>query len=364
MTDNNSGSRPYRVAMAGGTGYGGAELIRLLMNHPRVDLARVTSVDHVGEPLEAVHLNLHNTGLVFEEMPVVEAARDMDVLFLGLPHKVSATLAPELDQTEVRVIDLSGDFRLTDRNRYTEYYGQEHPHPEQLENGRWVFGLPEFNRALIHGATRIASPGCFATTILLGLLPLAHNGLLKGAVQTVACTGSSGSGAYASAGTHHPIRANNLKIYKPLNHQHKPEIEEVLVAAGQRSNKALPFSLNFVPVSAPLARGILATSFVSLGENTDPGEIETMFRQYYEDAAFVRVLGSGPRHAEVIAVKGSMWVDLSWTLGPVENGMRQLVVATALDNLVKGGAGQAVQSMNISLGLPEGLGIDAPALWP
>lgn len=364
MTANNSESKRYRVAMAGGTGYGGAELIRLLMNHPRVELARVTSIDRVGEPLEAVHLNLNNTGMVFEEMPVVDAAKGMDVLFLGLPHKVSSTLAPQLDQTDARVIDLSGDFRLTDKDLYAEYYGQEHPYPEQLEGGRWVYGLPEFNRELISGATRIASPGCFATTLLLGLLPLAHSGLLKGAVQSIAATGSSGSGAYASAGTHHPVRVNNMKIYKPLNHQHKPEIEEVLVAAGERSGKAQPFNLNFVPVSAPLARGILSTNFVSLPEDTDPDQIDAMFRDYYEDSTFVRVLGSGPRHAEVIAIKGSNWVDLSWVLGPAENGMRQLVIATALDNLVKGGAGQAVQSMNISLGLPEGMGIDAPALWP
>jgi N-acetyl-gamma-glutamyl-phosphate reductase len=183
-------------------------------------------------------------------------------------------------------------------------------------------------------------------------------------VQTVAATGSSGSGAYASSGTHHPLRANNLKIYKPLNHQHTPEIEQVLKDAIARGGHETQFALNFVPVSAPLPRGILANSFVRLPKSIDDAELNRIYHDFYEGAAFVRVLGSGVRQAEVVAVKGSMWVDLSWKLGPVDSDQRQLVVTTALDNLVKGGAGQAVQSMNLMLGLAEGEGIDAPALWP
>jgi len=358
---DSTGSRP-RIAVIGGTGYGGAELIRLLLRHPAVHLVRVTSIDHVGEPLEAVHLNLSPAGLVFEDIPPAEALRDVEVGFLALPHKVSASLAPALREAPGRVIDLSGDFRLRDEDAYARYYGLTHPHPEEL--GRWVYGLPELEGAALREARRVASPGCFATTIALGLLPLARAGLLTGPVQVVACTGSSGSGAYASAGTHHPVRAQNLKIYKPLAHQHVPEIVQTLRDAAARAGHATDLALNMVPVSAPLARGILANAFVGLPARVDDAMVASCFTEAYADSPFVRVLPAGGRHAEVAAIKGSMYVELSWTLGPVVGGRRQLLVTTAADNLVKGGAGQAVQSMNIMLGLPETLGLDAPALWP
>lgn len=361
MTITSGSTRP-RVTIIGGTGYGGAELIRLLRWHPGVELVRVTSIDSVGEALEAVHRNLPRTGLVFEKIPTAEATRDVDVVFLALPHKVSATMGGELAGVAARVIDLSGDFRLRDKDAYKIFYGDEHPHPEHL--GTWVYGLPELNKAAIGAARRVASPGCFATTIALGLLPLAQAGLLRGSLHTVAMTGSSGSGAYAQIGTHHPLRAANLKTYKVLNHQHTPEIEQTLRDAADRGGHPSDFSLAFVPVSAPLVRGILANSFIAVPASFDNKAVATLFGDYYRDAPFVRVLGHKVG-AEVIAVKGSMYVDLSWTLGPADaSGQRQLVITTALDNLVKGGAGQAVQSMNLMLGLPETLGIDAPGLWP
>lgn len=360
-----AGSPRPRVAIIGGTGYGGAELIRLLVTHPGVDLVRVTSIDRVGEPLEAVHRTLGRTGLIFEEMPPAQAAEGVDVVFLALPHKVSATLAEELAAVEARVVDLSGDFRLRDKEAYATFYGDIHPHPEHL--GTWVYGLPELNREAIRGARRVASPGCFATTIALGLLPLAHAGLLRGPIHTVACTGSSGSGAYASETTHHPTRAGNLKVYKPLRHQHTPEIEQTLADACQAGGHLPAFGLSFMPVSAPLVRGILANSFVQISAGIDGKQLDALFRGHYADAPFVRVLGgSAKAQAEVVAVKGTMWADLSWTLGPVDavTGLRQLVITTALDNLIKGGAGQAVQSMNLMLGLPEAQGIDLPGVWP
>ncbi len=353
------------VAVIGGTGYGGAELIRLLVRHPDVELVRVTSIDRVGEPLEAVHHNLWATGLTFENIAPAQAASEVDVTFLALPHKVSSTIASDLEGVAARIIDLSGDFRLRDARAYATFYGVEHPHPEELD-GRWIYGLPELNRELISAATRVASPGCFATTVALGLLPIARAGLLAGPVQTVACTGSSGSGAYAKAGTHHPTRANNLKIYKPLTHQHTPEIVQTLEAAAERGGHGTPdFSLNFVPVSAPLTRGILANSFVRLPAAIGTQEVTALFVEAYGGEPFVRVLQSGAgRGAEVVAIKGSMYADLSFHVGPPDGATRQLVVTTAVDNLVKGGAGQAVQSMNLMLGLAETSGIDAPAMWP
>lgn len=352
-----------RVAIIGGTGYGGAELIRLLISHPGAQIVRVTSIDSVGEPLEAVHRNLSKTGLVFENIEPKAAAEGVDVVFLALPHKVSATLGETLAGVAAKIIDLSGDFRLRDAAAYKTFYGDTHPHPQFLSDGSWVYGLPELNKEAIRGARRVASPGCFATTIALGLLPLAGAGLLRGPVHTLGITGSSGSGAYASIGTHHPLRANNLKTYKVLNHQHTPEIEQTLADAVARGGHTPGFSLQFVPVSAPLARGILVNSFVQLPADHDAKRVAALFGDYYRDAPFVRVLGAKVQ-AEVVAVKGSMYVDLSWTVGPEVDGQRQLVVTTALDNLVKGGAGQAVQSMNLMFGLPETQGIDAPGLWP
>jgi N-acetyl-gamma-glutamyl-phosphate reductase len=351
-----SSSSKFRVAVVGGTGYGGAELLRLLLAHPNVEVVRVTSIDSVGEALEKIHVNLAPTGLVFENLPLAEAAQGVDLIFLALPHKVTAKLTPELATLSAKVVDLSGDFRLRDAHAYAEYYGGAHPHPEQL--GRWIYGLPELNRDKIATATRVASPGCFATTIALGLLPLARHGLIRGRVQTVGCTGSSGSGAYASPGTHHPLRANNLTAYKILGHQHTPEIEQTLRDAGADKN----WRLEFVPVSAPLTRGILANTFVRVPASWDKAKIDAIFRETYGELGFVRVLAG--RNASVVAIKGSMWVDASFELGPIEGDERTLVVSTAADNLVKGGAGQAVQSMNIMFGLPERTGIDAPALWP
>ncbi|MGB1277999.1 MAG: Asd/ArgC dimerization domain-containing protein, partial [Nannocystaceae bacterium] len=226
--------------------------------------------------------------------------------------------------------------------------------------------LPELHSEALKGATRVASPGCFATTIALGMLPLAAAGVLQGPIHTVACTGSSGSGAYAKAGTHHPLRANNLKIYKPLAHQHTPEIEQTLRDAAARGGHKSAFSLQFVPVSAPLVRGILANSFVEIDAAITREQVDAWMREFYRDAGFVRVLGEGGRSAEVVDVKGSMFAELSWAFGEVDptTGKRQLVVTTALDNLVKGGAGQGVSSMNLMFGLPERAGIDQPALWP
>ncbi len=225
-------------------------MIRRLLLHPDVELCRVASVDFVGEPLAAAHPSLEGrTDLVFQDLAPAAAADGMDVVLLGLPHKVTARKVPEIVALpSVKVVDMSGDFRLQDAAAYETYYGQPHPHPAMLRD--FVYGLPELNRARIRTARLVASPGCFATTIELGLLPLARAGLLEGVVHVQGITGSSGSGAAPQATTHHPTRAGNLRAYKPLWHQHVPEIEETLASAGARD-----LQLRFVPVSAPLVRG-------------------------------------------------------------------------------------------------------------
>ena len=220
----------YRAAVIGGSGYGGAELIRRLLIHPEVELVRVASVDFVGEPLSAADPALEQlTDLCFEKLAPAEAARGVDVVLLGLPHTVAATAMPELAALpRLKVVDMSGDFRLKDVAAYQRWYRHQHPCPELLAD--FVYGLPELNRDRLRSARLVASPGCFATTIELMLLPLARAGLLSGVVHVQGITGSSGSGVAPSAGTHHPVRAGNLKSYKPLEHQHVPEVTETLAA--------------------------------------------------------------------------------------------------------------------------------------
>jgi N-acetyl-gamma-glutamyl-phosphate reductase len=338
----------FRASIIGGSGYGAAEIIRRLLIHPDVELVRVASIDHVGELLSAAHPNLEGlSDLRFEKLSPEDAARDMDVVFLGLPHKVSAGTVPKIFDASgggPRIIDLSGDFRLKDVAAYETYYGAVHPAPHLLAEA--VYGLPEVHREAIAKARLIASPGCFATAITLGLLPLAQLGLLEGAVETVGITGSSGSGVAPSAGTHHPVRAMNLKTYKPLVHQHLPEIQQTL---GEQGAKGL--RLRFVPVSAPLTRGIFATSFVRVGADVTKERVAEAFHKTYAGARFVRV--PQKRLPEVVAVSGSNYAEVGFELGPVEGDERVVACFSAIDNLIKGGAGQAVQSMNIALGLDE-----------
>ena len=349
----------FKAAVIGGSGYGGGELIRRLLLHPHVELARVASVDFIGEPLSAAHPQLEGaTDLKFEGISPAEAAAGMDVVLLGLPHKVSATKMPELIASGARVIDLSGDFRLRDAAAYKRYYHADHPCADRLTDGTFVYGLPELNREKIKAAKYVASPGCFATTIELALLPLARAGLLSGAVEVVGITGSSGSGVVPSAGTHHPVRAVNLRTYKPLDHQHIPEITQTLGDAGAKD-----IEIRFVPVSAPLSRGILATCFAHVPESAAE-KIRALYTDAYAKEPFVRV--PAKRLPEVAAVSGTNYAEIGVQVGAdsAEAGKRVVACFSATDNLIKGGAGQAIQSMNIMLGVDEKTSLEDVGGWP
>lgn len=349
----------FKAAVIGGSGYGGGELIRRLLLHPHVELARVASVDFIGEPLSAAHPQLEGaTDLKFEGISPAEAAAGMDVVLLGLPHKVSATKMPELIASGARVIDLSGDFRLRDAAAYKRYYHADHPCADRLTDGTFVYGLPELNREKIKAAKYVASPGCFATTIELALLPLARAGLLSGAVEVVGITGSSGSGVVPSAGTHHPVRAVNLRTYKPLDHQHIPEITQTLGDAGAKD-----IEIRFVPVSAPLSRGILATCFAHVPESAAE-KVRALYTDAYAKEPFVRV--PERRLPEVAAVSGTNYAEIGVQVGAdsAEAGKRVVACFSATDNLIKGGAGQAIQSMNIMLGVDEKTSLEDVGGWP
>jgi LysW-gamma-L-alpha-aminoadipyl-6-phosphate/LysW-L-glutamyl-5-phosphate reductase len=353
-------AKRFKAAVIGGSGYGGGELVRRLLLHPHIELARVASVDFIGEPLSAAHPNLEGlTDLKFEGITPAEAAQGMDVVLLGLPHKVSATKMPELMASGARVVDLSGDFRLRDAALYKRYYHADHPCADKLTDGTFVYGLPELNREKIKAAKYVASPGCFATTIELALMPLAKAGLLSGAVEVVGITGSSGSGVVPSAGTHHPVRAVNLRTYKPLDHQHIPEITQTLRDAGAKD-----VEIRFVPVSAPLSRGIFATCFAHVSDSASADQIRSLYKDAYAREPFVRV--PEKRQPEVAAVSGTNYAEIGVQVGTdgAELGKRVVACFAVTDNLIKGGAGQAIQSMNIMLGVDEKTSLEDPGGWP
>ncbi|MEY2396483.1 MAG: LysW-gamma-L-alpha-aminoadipyl-6-phosphate/LysW-L-glutamyl-5-phosphate reductase [Acidobacteriaceae bacterium] len=332
-----------RIGIFGGSGYGGSELLRILLFHPKTEIAFVTANEQAGKAVSDVHRNLYGlTDLVFVPSPQDPATlEDLDCVFLALPHGQAMGVVPELP-TNVKVIDLSGDFRLRDQHLFEQHYGREHTAMSAQTD--FVYGLTETNREAIRGARLIANPGCFATSTLLGLAPLVANKLISGRVIVDAKTGSSGSGAKAAANTHHPQRMNSFYAYKPFTHQHVPEIEQELRNVGDWTNE-----LVFMTHSLPVARGIFASIYVECKSELTQEQLHSVFAEFYRDSFFVRLVKGSP---DINWVKTTNFCDL----GFAARG-RQVVVFSAIDNLVKGAAGQAVQNMNLMFGLDEKAGL-------
>jgi N-acetyl-gamma-glutamyl-phosphate reductase len=346
-----------QVAILGASGYGGGELLRWLSSHPSVTRLRGTSRARAGKPFWDAHPNLRGVvdGHFEDEIPWEEFKEDeQPVVFAALPHGELAQRLPALEaawakagiQERLLLVDLSGDFRLKDAQVFASAYGKAHPCPEHLS--RFVYGLPEWNRAALPGARRIASPGCFATALQLALLPL--RGLDIGWMAASAATGSSGSGASPSLGTHHPLRFGDFRAYKVLNHQHLAEVRAGMAACGIQGELA------FVPQSAPMVRGIFASVSFQLPAGLTQAALQERAQETYRDAPLVRLVEDSPR---VGAVAGSAFCDLS----VVARGGSG-VIMSAIDNLGKGMASQAVQNMNLALGLPETLGLKMAARYP
>jgi LysW-gamma-L-alpha-aminoadipyl-6-phosphate/LysW-L-glutamyl-5-phosphate reductase len=347
--------RRYRAVVYGATGFIGSELLRRLLLHPEVELVGAFAADHVGQALGAAHPNLEGqSDLVFQQVDA-EAIPDADVVFLATPHAVSWQLVERLRGGQARIIDCSGAFRVNDPLDYERFYNAKHPLSELLPE--FIYGLSELNREQIRGRRYVASPGCFATTIELGLLPLAQAGLLQGRVQVVGITGSSGAGSSPLPTTHHPVRAGNLRGYRPLSHPHSPEIRETLAQAG-----AQELEIEFVPVAAPLPRGILATSFVQIKGHWTQVALDALVDECYEDCRFIR--RPKARLPEVVAVTGSNYAEVKLVPGDPPGSSTTVACISVLDNLVKGGAGQAIQNMNLMLNLDEALGLGDPGPYP
>lgn len=316
-----------KAAVIGGAGYTGGEMIRILINHPDVKLAYVHSNSNAGNYFWEVHADLlGDTDMKFTD----DLSMDVDVMFLCVGHNAARKFLEGNDiPLSVKIIDLSQDFRLEANAGF--------------RGRKFVYGLPEMNRAEIRKADSIANPGCFATCLQLGMLPLAANGLLKKEVHITATTGSTGAGQALSSTTHFSWRANNLSVYKAFEHQHLNEIGESL----RKLQGDVREVINFVPYRGDFTRGIIASMYTDCDKSIE--EIKAIYKEFYKDAAFT--------HVSDKAVNLKQVVNTNKCLVSLEKHGDKLLVMSAIDNLLKGASGQAVQNMNLMFGLDEKAGL-------
>jgi LysW-gamma-L-alpha-aminoadipyl-6-phosphate/LysW-L-glutamyl-5-phosphate reductase len=341
-----------RAAIVGGAGYAGGEVLRLLVGHPEVEVVQVTSERLAGKPVASVHPPLRGrTELRFSAR---DTLGDADVVFAALSHGDSSAAISQLTAAAPVVIDLGADFRLRDAKDYPRWYGWTHPSPELL--GAAVYGLAEMHRSEIASASLIAAGGCLATASILGLAPLACAGLLDPAIPVVveAKVGSSAGGAQARAATHHAHRSGEIRSYAPTGHRHTAEIVQELRLG----------SVAFSATAVEAVRGVLITAHAFLSADVDDRELWGVYRSRYGSEPFVRIVKSRTglhRSPSPKLLAGTNYCDVSFERDPYS---RRVVVTAALDNLVKGSAGQAVQACNIRLGFPETLGLEFGGLYP
>ena len=364
---------PLRVAIVGATGYTGSELVRLLSNHPRVELAAITSRSRAGEAFSDVHGAFRG----IEDQPLVAPdelpSKKIDLFFLALPHGASMDFVAAQPAGGPPIIDLSGDFRLPDAAVYSAWYGQEHRATERLDEA--VFGLPELFREKLRQARLVANPGCYPTATILALAPLVRRGLIRARGLVVdAKSGVTGAGATAKTITHFPAVFGDFRAYGLLRHRHTPEIESVLSRLGGAEAQVL-----FTPHLLPVDRGILATCYAEPATAAgDAGaakraggaklagneatafaeKIAAAYQEDYADEPFVRVVDQPP---SIKQVRGSNYCDVHATHDPRTG---RVLAMAAIDNLVKGAAGQAVQNMNLVCGWPETTGLTQGPLIP
>ncbi len=337
------------VSIVGGSGYTGGELLRLLLFHPHCSIKQVTSERFAGKFVYNAHPNLRKaTRLKFCTVSELEPC---DLLFLCLPHGQSMGRIDTFRGLAPKVIDLSADFRLKDTAVYANYYGRDHERPELLDD--FVYGLPEHHRDSIKNATLVACPGCNATATILGLSPLHQRDLIESAVVEVKA-GSSEGGNTASDASHHPERSGAVRSYKPTGHRHVAEMQQELRGA----------AIYFSATSIEMVRGILATCHVFLNADIEEKDVWKLYREAYADEPFIRIVKERSgihRYPEPKLLAGTNFCDIGFER---ESGSNRLVVISAIDNLMKGAAGQAVQSFNLMLDLPETTGLEFPGLHP
>jgi N-acetyl-gamma-glutamyl-phosphate reductase len=347
-----------RIALAGASGYMGAELLRLLLRHPRVILTGVTSDRREGQPLASAYPHLRGvTDLRFHALDAEWLAGVADVVFLALPHLESQKAVPVLRRHGRKVIDLSADYRLRDATEYLTWYKTAHSDPAGLAEA--VYGLPEFHRKAIATASLVASPGCYPAGAILATAPLVKGGLAR--TDGLVIDGKSGvTGAGAQGRTVDPMylytEANeNVQAYGLASHRHTPEIEQELSRLA-----GLPLRVSFTPHLVPLNRGLFTTASVPLATSTSTADLVALYREFYADEPFVRVLGEGERPT-TRAVVGSNYCDLTVV---ADARTARAVCVSAIDNLGKGGSANGVHNLNVMSGWDERTGLEAPPVYP
>ena len=342
------------VAIVGASGYTGGELLRLLLAHPGAEVRQITSESNAGKPAAHLHPNLRKaTALQFCR---IDELQPCETVFLCLPHGASVGALDHVRSRGERVIDLSADFRLTRAEDYERWYGFTHPRPELL--GTFVYGIPELHRDAMRGARFVSSAGCNATAVILALHPLFKHGAIAPGVTVVETkVGSSEGGAAVTPASHHPVRANCVRSYKPTGHRHTAEMLQELRLGPEQE-------LAFSATAIDMVRGILATCHVFLADDLDEKQVWRLYRQEYGAEPFVRIVkerDGAYRYPEPKLLAGTNYCDIGFERDP--HG-RRLVVMSAIDNLGKGAAGQAVQAFNLMHGLPETDGLGFAGLHP
>ncbi|TMC19901.1 MAG: N-acetyl-gamma-glutamyl-phosphate reductase [Chloroflexi bacterium] len=367
-----------RVAIIGGSGYTGGELARLLLFHPRVELTQVASGSHAGQYLHSVHPNLRKISSLRFCHP--DDLKSCDLLFLCLPHGLASREIERYRSIAPRVIDLSADFRLRSAGLYEQWYGEPHCASHLLDEA--VYGLPELHREELPGATLVSGTGCMATAAILGLAPLYRAGLVDDTLPLVveAKVGSSAAGATPGPGSHHPDRSGAVRSFQPTGHRHTAELIQEL---GRASGGELRQHVAFSATAVELVRGVLVTAHPFLNENVDERTLWRLYREAYQHEPFIRLIKerSGVyRYPEPKILAGSNYCDIGFELDPIQQRVgadggkrlgdtsreegRRVVIIAALDNLLKGAAGNAVQALNCVYGWDESLGLTFPGLHP
>lgn len=344
-----------KVGIIGATGYAGGELVRLLMGHKEAEIVWYGSRSYIDKKYAEVYQNMFQiVEDVCKDDNLEKLAKEADVIFTATPQGFCASMMTEEILSKTKVVDLSADYRIKDVSVYESWYGIEHKSPQFL--GEAVYGLCEINREKIRGARLIANPGCYPTCSTLSVYPLVKEGLIDPSTIIIdAKSGTSGAGRGAKVDNLYCEVNENIKAYGVAGHRHTPEIEEQLgYAAGEK------IVLNFTPHLVPMNRGILITAYASLKKTVSYEEVKAVYDQYYQKEQFVRVLEKDVC-PQTKWVEGSNYVDVNFKIDPRTN---RIIMMGAMDNLVKGAAGQAVQNMNLLFGLPENTGLNLVPVFP
>lgn len=346
-----------KVAILGGSGYTGGELLRILQQHPHVKITAVTSERLAGSPVSKLFLHSRDSVLKFEKLHLVTLAKKADLFFLCLPHRTSQAVVAYLNKAGKKVIDLSADFRLKSAKTYQDWYNTRHIYPLLLKKA--VYGLPELHREKIKPASIIANPGCYPTSAILSLAPIIDKDFIDtDSIIIDAKSGVSGAGRNPAQPFMYCEVNDSVRAYAVSNHRHTPEIEQELKGVAGKNIKVV-----FTPHLIPMDRGILSTIYICLNDSTNLASIQRMFRNFYKNEPFVRVLDNG-MYPTTKAVTGTNYCDISVFLDSRNRSHRTLIIISAIDNLLKGASSQAVQNMNIMYGFNETAGLKTPSLFP